>query len=262
MSAQKILVVEDETITALDIERSLQRMGYVVAGIAGTGEEAVQLARQHQPNLVLMDIRLRGEIDGVAAAQQIHDELQTPIVFLTAYADCATLQRAKSAEPFAYLLKPFEEAVLATTIEVALHKHQVHQTRVQNAAEALHLSQERFDQLADNVSDYAISLLNPSGEILTWSAGAEKIFNWNAGEVLGKPSSWLYPPEDIGAGKPQQDLESAARHGRLVEYNCQMRKDHVRFSAQTVLIALRNVGGEPAGFLKLTREVVPVGQTN
>ncbi|HYG33376.1 MAG TPA: response regulator [Clostridia bacterium] len=262
MSEKTILVVEDETITAMDIEQSLRRKGYSVPGIACTGPEAIALAREFRPHLVLMDIRLKGEMDGITAARQIREEFNIPVVFLTAYADCATLQRAKSAEPFAYLLKPFEEAVLSTTIEIALHKHDAHQLVVRQSANALQLSDARFQHLANNIADYAVLLLDPTGQILTWSSGAEQIHGWDAGEVLGKHCSLLYPPDEVTERKPELDLEKATRAGRYVEYGCQTRKNDSRFSAQIILIALRNVGGNLAGFLKLTREVVPGEQGN
>ncbi len=258
----KILIVEDEAVTALDIQQSLRRKGYEVAGIAGSAEEALAEARAHRPDLVLMDIRLKGDPDGISAAEQIHKESDAAIVFLTAYADCATLDRAKAAEPFAYLLKPFEEEVLATTIEIALHKRKAHAQSVQAGAEALHFSEERFRQLARNVADYAVMLLNHAGQILSWNPGAETMYGRQAGEVLGKDNSILYPAEEIAGRKPDRDLQAASRTGRHMEYGCQVRKDQTRFSAEMILVPLRSTAGEIAGFLKLTREIAPGGQKN
>lgn len=262
MTAETILVVEDETITALDIEQSLRRKGYGVPGIACTGSEAVTLALQHRPSLILMDIRLKGDINGIEAAKRIQADLNVPIVFLTAYADRPTLERAKSADPSAYLLKPFEEAVLYTTIEIALHKHQAHELMLQQEAEALRLSEARFRHLVENIPDYAVVLLDQEGRILSWSPGAERLHGWCAGEILGKPLAALYPPAEVAQGKPQQDLAAALKAGRRMEYGSQRRKDDARFCAQNVLIALRNTLGAPAGFLKVTREVIPGGEHN
>ena len=125
MTDARIMVVEDEGIVALDIQSKLRTMGYEVPKIVSSAAQAVETARTIRPDLVLMDIQLEGDMDGVAAAQCITGELQIPVVYLTAYSDEATLERAKVAHPMGYLLKPFEERDLYTTIEIALHKHEV-----------------------------------------------------------------------------------------------------------------------------------------
>lgn len=124
MEQARILVVEDEGVVAIDIEEGLRSQGYDVVGVCQTGEDAMAEADKKRPNLVLMDIRLKGEIDGITAAQYVKENLKIPVVFLTAYADEATLSRAKIADPYGYILKPFEEVELRAAIELALHKHQ------------------------------------------------------------------------------------------------------------------------------------------
>jgi signal transduction histidine kinase len=121
----KIMVVEDEGIVALDIQSKLEGRGYEVPAVVHTGEDAVEQAGATRPDLILMDIQLEGDMDGIAAAEQIRDLYQIPVVYLTAYSDDSTLERAKISEPFGYLLKPFEENKLHTTIEIALYKHQI-----------------------------------------------------------------------------------------------------------------------------------------
>jgi len=120
----QILVVEDEPIVALDLQQRLERMGYRVPHVVATGEAAIATASRERPQLVLMDISLKGAMDGVEAAEQIITQLRIPVVYLTAFSDDHTLERAKVTEPYGYLLKPFEERELHTTIEVALYKHQ------------------------------------------------------------------------------------------------------------------------------------------
>ena len=127
MSSTSILIVEDEAIVAADLQSMLQYSGYTVAGSAATAERAVELARQHRPTLVLMDIRLAGPMDGITAAEAIRRELDLPVVFLTAHSGAATLERAKAAEAFDYIVKPFEEQELRTTIEMAIQKHRAEQ---------------------------------------------------------------------------------------------------------------------------------------
>lgn len=120
-----ILVVEDERIVALDLSATLRRLGYHVEGPVDTGERAIETALHTRPDLVLMDIRLRGQIDGVAAAARIGEETDAPIVFLTAHSDSETLNRAKSASPYSYIVKPFRQDDLRCAIEVTLNRHDV-----------------------------------------------------------------------------------------------------------------------------------------
>ena len=122
MNGTRIMVVEDEGIVALDIRNKLRRMGYSVTGIANSGEDAVVMASTTEPDLVLMDIRLKGEMDGIEAAKRIQNHRGTPIVYLTAYADAATRRRAEATVPMAYLLKPFDDLELNTVIQKALAK--------------------------------------------------------------------------------------------------------------------------------------------
>jgi diguanylate cyclase (GGDEF)-like protein/PAS domain S-box-containing protein len=123
MKPANILIVEDEFILASDLRLRLRDLGYAVAGAVATGADAVALADRCRPDLVLMDIRLQGPMDGIAAAQEIRHHWRLPVVFLTAHGDDDTLQRAKLAEPFGYILKPFEDRELRTLIEIALYKH-------------------------------------------------------------------------------------------------------------------------------------------
>ena len=129
MAESRIMVVEDEGIVALDIQSKLESKGYEVPAVVSSGEEAVRQAEATSPDLVLMDIQLEGEMDGIQAAEQIRHRFDIPVVYLTAYSDDSTLQRAKIAEPFGYLLKPFEERELHSTIEIALYKHGMEQEK-------------------------------------------------------------------------------------------------------------------------------------
>lgn len=123
MSKSKIMIVEDESIIAEDLADSLEDMGYIVVDIVSSGEEAILMAAEKQPHLILMDVMLQGEIDGITAAEEIYSSLQIPIIFLTAYSDNQTLQRVKATNPFGYIVKPFEERNLYLTIEIALERH-------------------------------------------------------------------------------------------------------------------------------------------
>ncbi len=123
MSEVRIMIVDDEHIVALDICNTLERLGYKVPVIVATGESAVAAAGWEKPDLVLMDIKLKGNMDGIAAAREIHSRHDVPIIYLTAFSDDQTLQRAKMTEAFGYLIKPFDERELHSAIEIALYKH-------------------------------------------------------------------------------------------------------------------------------------------
>jgi two-component system sensor histidine kinase/response regulator len=122
-SGARILVVEDDGVLALNLVDTLDELGYTVAGTATRGEEAIDLARRLHPNLILMDVGLAGQIDGITAAETIRDEHDVPVVFLTAHADEDTLHRATNLDASAYLVKPFKAPDLRCVIEIALHKH-------------------------------------------------------------------------------------------------------------------------------------------
>ena len=122
MNKKRIFVVEDESIVSLEIQTRLKALGYEIAGSAASGEEAIRKILAAKPDLVLMDIRIKGDIDGIETAAEVRKHLETPVIFLTAYADETTLQRAKITDPFGYIIKPFEERELSINIEIALYK--------------------------------------------------------------------------------------------------------------------------------------------
>lgn len=123
MSKIKVLIVEDETIVAKDIQNILSGLGYSVVSIVSSGEKALSEVEKHMPNLVLMDIMLKGDMTGIQSAEIIRERYDIPVVFLTAYADENTIEKAKSAIPYGYIIKPFKEKELETTIEMAINKH-------------------------------------------------------------------------------------------------------------------------------------------
>ncbi len=118
----RILIVEDEAVIAADIQELLQEMGYSTLGPCASAEAALDLLKSETPSLVMMDIRLKGEMDGIEAAEIIRDEHSIPLIFVTAHADEATLERAKVTEPYGYVLKPFKELELRAAVELALHR--------------------------------------------------------------------------------------------------------------------------------------------
>ncbi len=144
----RILIVEDGMIMAEDMRRRCEALGYRVAAMVATGEEALDVAEVVHPDLVLMDVRRSGNIDGVEAARRMHEELDLPVVYVTAYSDDATLERAKRTEPFGYLLKPVGARELHTTIEMALHRHAAEQELRESHALARALLEASPDPVA------------------------------------------------------------------------------------------------------------------
>lgn len=123
MSNERIMIVEDESIVAMGIKHKLEDLGYDVVGIVATGEGAVTTALKTVPDLILMDIVLKGDLDGIEAAQQIHKHQDTPIIYITAYSDEEVLERARITEPYGYILKPFKKSEINANIQMAIYKH-------------------------------------------------------------------------------------------------------------------------------------------
>jgi diguanylate cyclase (GGDEF)-like protein/PAS domain S-box-containing protein len=191
-SHEHILVVEDETIVALDIKQRLESMDYIVDATVMSGEQAIQKAEELLPDLVLMDIKLKGEMDGVEAAEIIHKRFHIPVIFLTAFADELTLKRAKITDAFGYILKPFEERELNVNIEMALYKHKIE------------------NKLRESEERYSLAVQGANDGLWDWNIKSGKIFfapRWK--EILG------YKENEVGEGLDDwlklihpEDLES------------------------------------------------------
>ena len=181
----KILVVEDERITAEDIKRSLEKAGYNVPGIVSTGEDAVKFSEEYKPDLVLMDIVLDGKVDGIEAAETIRNKFDIPVIYLTAYSDKNTVERAKTThpsafilkEPFGFLHKPFEENELYTAIDIILYRNKEEKT--------LKSHDELLVSLFKTISDGVIAT-DSEQRIKFMNTAAEKITGWNEEKSIGK----------------------------------------------------------------------------
>ena len=188
MKNEKILVVEDERIIAIDLQRRLERFGYTVVAIAAAGKQAIELVEQHSPDIILMDIMLVGDIDGIEAATIIKEKFAIPVIFLTAYSDEKTLERAKIAEPSGYILKPFKDKELYTTIDISLYKYRVDQELKRQQRWSTAILHSIADGIVALGTDDKIILMNPI---------AEKITGWSAKDVQGKTLDELIELEDM-----------------------------------------------------------------
>jgi len=167
MVERKVLVVEDEAIVAMDLRRALEGFGYQVPCVATSGSEAIKMARECRPDIVLMDIRLEGRMDGIEVAHKLNDSQDVPVVFLTADSSENTLQRAKKTQPFGFLLKPYQKGELRSAVEIALYKHGMERI--------LHQRRSWLDAILRGMADCVIAtdaagfitFMNPPAESLT-----------------------------------------------------------------------------------------------
>jgi len=220
--AKALLIVEDESIVAHDIQQTLVAQGYDPFAIASTGEEAVAYASQRCPDLVLMDIRIKGRIDGVTTAGLLRKRFDVPIVYLTAHADEATVARARKTEPYGYLMKPVKSAELRSAVEIGLYKHQMDKR--------LRERERWFSTTLESIADAVITVdlggnvtfMNPAAEELTGST-LERACGHPAREILSlvAPTHSASPLDDALARRetvvvPEATLESASRPSRIV----------------------------------------------
>lgn len=201
-----ILIVEDEAIVAADLSSKLQRLGYTVSGSTACGEDALTLVQDQHPDLVLMDIRLAGAMDGITAAEGIRREYDVPVIYLTAHSDRATLDRAKRTEPFGYILKPFEELELETHIEMALYKHQAEQKLRESEARWRVTLESIGDAVITGDTDGRVTFLNPVAAALT---------GWTPAAALGQPVSHVFHIINEVTHQPSEDLVA-----RVLQENC------------------------------------------
>jgi len=190
--SSSVLIVEDEVLVARDIQARLIRMGYEVVGSAARGEDAVKIALEKNPDLILMDINLRGEMDGIEAAVIINESRSIPVIFCTAYSNNEVLERAKITSPFGYVLKPFDNRELEINIEIALFKHKVERDLAE--------TRQNLDATLTNVSDGVIAA-DADGRIFLINPVAEKISGCATGTGLGKKLDEVLQLEAFESGQ-------------------------------------------------------------
>lgn len=220
MTEMRVLIVEDEAIVAKDIAATLTRLGHVVVGRAATGDAAIELAGSAGPSVVLMDINLNGKMDGIEAATVIRARHHLPVVYLTAYSDDATFERAKITDPYGFLIKPFEERELQNLLLIAVHKHALQ--------ERIRQSEEMLQAVLGTMSD-AVFLTDPLGRTLFMNARAEALTGWTRSQGVGidlgevadlRVGSIAHPlaasvKKAIAAGESRALGEAVSLRGRL-----------------------------------------------
>jgi two-component system, cell cycle sensor histidine kinase and response regulator CckA len=180
MQAQKtILIVEDERVVARDIQRTLIDLGYDVPATAATAEQALQLASEHCPSLVLMDVQIKGDRDGITTAELLRERFDVPVVYLTAFGDTATVERAKLTEPYGYLLKPVKARELRSVVEVALYKHQMDRR--------LRQRERWFSATLASIAD-AVVAVDIGGSVTFMNRAAEELTGTALKDAVGRPA--------------------------------------------------------------------------
>jgi PAS domain S-box-containing protein len=225
----KVLIVDDEAAITTQLEERLAVMGYDVVGTASTGEEAVGLARDHAPDIILMDIVMPGDMDGIEAARLIRQEMDIPVVFLTAYGDDRFIERAKDVGPYGYIIKPYQENALKAAIEIALYNHEVTRCLEDHAS--------GWRRLTENMEE-AVILCDAEGKVFFWNRGAENIFGYAASEIAGRTFGDLVSE---GTRKEYlQEIEQLFTRGDSALCDCWVevvgvRKDYSRFYMEMCL---------------------------
>jgi len=259
-----ILVVEDEAIVADDIKETLKCLGYAVTGTAKSGETALEKVAENRPDLVLMDIHLAGTIDGIEAAGQIHAAYGIPVIFLTAYADSALIERAKSAEPYGYIVKPYEERGLHSAIEMALYKYGMDQklqesedrlrklndeleSRVATRTATLRQQLEFLQQLIDTIPA-PVYYKDSKGVYLGCNNAFEAYTGILKREIIGRTDAALFP-SDMAVLSSEKDTQLVSRRGIQVYQTRFPHADHTYRDVIFKKATFSDTEGGIAGFI-------------
>lgn len=237
-TALKVLIVEDEAVLRMDLQARLERLGHRVVGMADTAMESVRLATLLKPNLVFMDIRLKGKDDGISAADKIRHQ-HIPVIYLTAFNDSETLNRAKQTRPCAYLHKPFHEHDLRTAIEIGMHNAVIE--------ERLRQSESRYKTTINNIDDGVIAV-NPDGRVTLLNPLAEKLTGWREHEAIGQPLQQVFPVKtdrqsasDLATQVMRTGKQNKSASGTLLQ-----RKDGSEVPISNSIAPIVSVPDEPA----------------
>jgi diguanylate cyclase (GGDEF)-like protein/PAS domain S-box-containing protein len=237
MPKASILIVEEDRIIAMDIQNSLKNLGYFIAGQTDQGEEAVKNAQELHPDLILMDIDLKGDMDGIEAAAQIRARVDLPVIFLMAFANQSTLERARQSEPYGYVFKPFEEHELAIAIEMALYKHSMEKK--------LRESEERYDLAVRGANDGLWDWNLKKNEIY-YSPRWKAMLGFKEEEIGSNPEEWLTRLHPDDRKQVQENLVSHIK-GNTPHFESEYRIQHANGSYVWVLsrgLAVRDAEGK------------------
>lgn len=242
MSKTKVMVVEDESIVAIDITQRLESLGYEVTATVSTGEKAIEMAEKTKPHIILMDIVLKGKIDGIQAAEEIGKNFKTPIVYLTAYSDEKTLERAKLTRPFGYIIKPFEDREIHSIIEVALYKNEM-DTKLKE-------SEEKYRTIFNSIQDVLFTLdLN---ERCTMASEDQlQSYGFTQQQFLGKNTAEIFGENYL----IHHEANKRVLNGESLVYNWEANIDGYPTYFQTSISPLKNASGQIIGITGILRNI-------
>jgi hypothetical protein len=250
MKKEKVLIVEDERIVAEDIRMSLERLGYLVCGIAFSGNEAIEKVKELSPDIVLMDIVLGGEMDGIEAASKVRSDFDIPVVYLTAYGDEGTLERAKVTEPFGYIIKPFEERELKSTIEIALYKYRMEKK--------LRESEQWLSTTLRSIGD-AVIATDRKGQVRFINPVAQSLTGWRNEEAMGRPLKDIFNTIDEKSGKqtanPLLKLQLRRSEAETGDSLLLLAKDGNRVPIIPNIAPIKNEKGDIAGAVLVFQDI-------
>ncbi|AUB38430.1 CheY chemotaxis protein or a CheY-like REC [Nostoc flagelliforme CCNUN1] len=256
MFARKILVVEDEKILASNIRNSLQKLGYLVSGITNSGEEAIKKVAETHPHLVLIDVRLVGEIDGVNVADTIQNHFHAPVVFLIDCSEYKTLQKNQLSEAFSYIVKPFIESDLHFAIEMALYKHQ--------SKKILYEEKQRLAAIINSMG-CAVIVTYPNGSIQMMNPIAELITGWKQSEAFEKDLVEVVNLVDKDVGERIENLATyVIEAGEVLNLpeNCTLiTKDGKEIAIGDNVAPIRDQNGNITGAVLLFQDITKRKQT-
>lgn len=250
MTAHKILVVEDETILALDIRHSLQKLGYAVPDITDSGEDAIRKIAETNPHLVLIDICLAGEINGIHLVDIIQDHFQIPVLYLTEYSEDIRLHKKRLSEPFSYVIKPCDERDLKFAVEMALYKHKIMQK-----------CQEEKQRLAATIESMgcAVVVTSVNGRIQMMNPIAEVITGWQQREAYGKDLAEVICLVDQDLDEVMDNLAiQAIKTGRVLRLpdNCTLiSKEGRKIPIGDCIAPIRDVDGSITGAVLVFQDI-------
>jgi PAS domain S-box-containing protein len=240
----RVIIADDERIVAADLKKRMTALGCSVVAVVGNGVDAYRAAIQHRPDLLLLDIGMDGEYDGITAAERIRAEIDAPVIFVTSYSDKETLHRAKQIGPFGYVLKPFDERELATTVEMALYRH--------NAERKLRKSEELYRTLIENTGE-GIVFVDLQERFTFVNPAAEVIFGVEHGMLSGRCIGEFTTPEVFGAIREQTRLREA---GVRSTYNIEIiRTDEKRRTLQVTATPQFDARGVLTGAFGIFRDI-------
>lgn len=242
----RIMLVEDEMIVAMDIRQRLERMGYEVVAHAISGDEAIRLAKETKPNLVLMDIKIQGKMDGIETAVMIRKNRDIPVIYVTAYSDEGTLKRARLTEPFGYLIKPFEDRELRSIIEIAIYKHQIELK--------LRESEERYRKVIETSPD-GIATADLSGNLISVNQRFVKLWGYDSPEeMVGLNYLNLIAPEDHS--EAEKNMRSVLKEINTTPFERHfLRKDGSTFIGEMNAAGLHDANNSLISLIAIVRDI-------